>query len=525
MFFAIAGALLYSGNTYIAKYVHDITIFLDWAHRIVSGQIPNRDFHTPLGPLAFLLPALGYFFSGSLGGMMPLATAAFGAVVTPLAIYVCCSRLPALYAVAFGGYILLLMLAPLNPGDPAYHTTFAMFYNRFCSGLISMLFLFLMPRREGIGNTVADMAVAASLVLLMLYLKASYAAIGLAFLGGLLIFPATRRMALGALIITAAATLVIELFWSGTLAYVGDIRFVGQVNGIVRGGIFSFVYLVFEHAYPCLIFAAVMLVAYLRGARPEVLLICFFIGGAGLVLLNQNAGGGIATLIPAALIATLCPARDQPSHLFRPAAAAVALFAALLIPPVLGQALALAYQFNGSAKSVQRLAAEVRLDGLVVREESIAPFEADLRAMYRSGSTSTDVVNELRFHSFRQPLGQPEYIWTVKDGMDLLQREQEALAGKVYVFDMGNPFNALLRRQPPTGVESFNHGGRTMSETVHRPAELMLSDVDVVLVPKASTDLLTTQLLKRIYGAYVRSNFEFVAETNYWHAYRRKSTI
>src|SRR5215208_5874761 len=63
------------GQTITTVYVNDLLIFLDGAHRIASGQVPNRDFHTPLGPLAFYLPALGYWISGHLGGAMPVGMA------------------------------------------------------------------------------------------------------------------------------------------------------------------------------------------------------------------------------------------------------------------------------------------------------------------------------------------------------------------------------------------------------------------------------------------------------------------
>lgn len=45
---ACALLLIVPGETIIAKYLHDLFIFLDGAHRIVSGQVPNRDFHAAL---------------------------------------------------------------------------------------------------------------------------------------------------------------------------------------------------------------------------------------------------------------------------------------------------------------------------------------------------------------------------------------------------------------------------------------------------------------------------------------------
>src|SRR5438270_3090782 len=69
----VLGAVLLAapGQTVSARYLNDLMVFLDGGHRIVSGQIPNRDFHTPLGPLVSLLPAAGLLLTGSRGAAMP----------------------------------------------------------------------------------------------------------------------------------------------------------------------------------------------------------------------------------------------------------------------------------------------------------------------------------------------------------------------------------------------------------------------------------------------------------------------
>jgi hypothetical protein len=50
----------------------------------------------------------------------------------------------------------------------------------------------------------------------------------------------------------------------------------------------------------------------------------------------------------------------------------------------------------------------------------------------------------------------------------------------------------------------------------------MFADVDVVMVPKVSTELATTQLLLQLYGPYLGQRFQLVAKSDYWHAYRRR---
>src|SRR5687768_18335082 len=83
------------GRTVTTAYVNDLFIFLDGAHRIVSGQVPNRDFHTALGPLVYYIPAAGLLLSGHFGGAMPLGTALFVVAVAPAIAHILASRLRA----------------------------------------------------------------------------------------------------------------------------------------------------------------------------------------------------------------------------------------------------------------------------------------------------------------------------------------------------------------------------------------------------------------------------------------------
>src|SRR5919112_1033505 len=63
------------GQTVTTRYLNDLIVILDGAYRVAAGQVPNQDFHTPLGPFAYYLPAAGYALSGTLGGAMPTAMA------------------------------------------------------------------------------------------------------------------------------------------------------------------------------------------------------------------------------------------------------------------------------------------------------------------------------------------------------------------------------------------------------------------------------------------------------------------
>ncbi|HZH52823.1 MAG TPA: hypothetical protein VEZ16_13190, partial [Microvirga sp.] len=63
----LALVLALPGQTVTTRYLSDLVIFLDGAHRIVWGQVPHRDFHSALGPLTLYIPAAGYWLTGSFG--------------------------------------------------------------------------------------------------------------------------------------------------------------------------------------------------------------------------------------------------------------------------------------------------------------------------------------------------------------------------------------------------------------------------------------------------------------------------
>jgi hypothetical protein len=514
--------LLLPGATYIGKYIQDILIFYDAADRITDGQVPNRDFHTALGPLALGLPALGLWISGTLGGMFPAATAVFTLLLLPLLIYACVSRLPLLYGLGFGVFILLLAITPLNPGDAFDSTSYAMFYNRFGWVLLSLLVLFALPRRAG--TSWIDAAVIAALVLGMFYLKISYAALAVPFVLGLAFLSPLGRAGIGGLIAALLSVLIVEIFWGGTGAYISDIRMAGKASGALAGGPLMLALRVFENITWFIVFALLVIVGFLRGVSWGTLLLVLYAGAAGLLIVNQNAlTVGIINFIPAGILCVLAPSGGNEADAPPMTAVGAALIAVLAMPLGVTLGLSLLYQSMMASKMGGSGPYQAQLDGLWAREGHLSISEpplSALRAAYRAGVADLPMLNVARHANLRMSFGQSEYLQTVLDGIQLLNNPE--YQGSVFVLDMANPFNAALDRKAPLGVEAWNHLGRTFTKDIYRPAEQLFADVDLVLDPKMPTELGTNGALHKVYDAFLKRNFYQVAESDYWRLFKRR---
>jgi hypothetical protein len=327
----LALPLVLPGSTYSGVYTNDLMIFLEGGHRVLSGQIPNRDFHTPLGALTVLLPALGLLLGG-VGGMMPWATAAFTLIFLPFLLYVCRSRLPLPYGLGFGIYVLLLIIGPVNVGEQVDFTSFAMFYNRFGYAVLSLLFLLVLPRKMGAGSQGLDIIVAAGLLLLTFYLKISYFLLALVFLAALVVLTRMRLMGLLAAVFAALMIALVELFWAEPRLSRRHSRCGGGERCPPRIVVHPVARRAAQLDGCCQLPVRVRDRCLARRWLANTASMPLY-GGRGGLLINQNAQmTGILTLIPAAMVAILSPGVTKADEAAWPKVAALLLIASLAIP-------------------------------------------------------------------------------------------------------------------------------------------------------------------------------------------------
>ncbi|MEE1655334.1 hypothetical protein VB618_03925 [Microvirga sp. CF3062] len=482
------------GQTVTTAYLNDLFIFLDGAHRIASGQVPNRDFHTALGPLSFYVPALGYWISGSMGGAMPAAMAATTLGLALPMIHILSSRLRPVVAIPYGLFLLLIVAVPTNLGESIASLSFAMFYNRIGWAALSLLLvLYLQPGNPGSRQNLLDALCAAALTLMLVYTKATYGLVALAFLAFMLFDSRQRRWVLWALGLIVLSALLIEAFWQSSLSHLEDLVLAGQVSG-TRGIVdLSLAFLRHMTDYVLLAIFAGLVLWRTRSLRD--LLFFGICAGPGLIIQSQNSQPwGIITVFAGAAVATeiLLRSRRLAGHESHGilAQGAPLLLIAFLLPTSLHCFMAL---------GVHSIAATARTG---------EPF-----GLPRFG--------ELRLTTLWLPGNRSfmtDYLMSIREGARLLS-ELPVKPENVSVLDFANPFSAGLGLPPSRGDYAWLHWGRNINDVNHLPPEQLLGGVDVLMVPKAGINGIP---LRNLYGTYIQEAFDPIRHTDLWTVYKRR---
>jgi hypothetical protein len=491
--FALTLAL--PGQTVTAAYLNDLFIFLDGAHRIAAGQVPNRDFHTALGPLSFYVPALGYWISGSMGGAMPTAIAMMTLGLALPMVHILSSRLHPVVAVPYGLFLLLIVAVPINLGESIASLSFAMFYNRIgWASLSTLLVMYLRPERPHDRQGLLDILCAVVLTLTMLFTKITYGLVALAFLAFMLFDSRQRRWVLWALGMSALAALTIELFWQSSLGYLEDLVLTGRVSGTRDIVDLALSFLQHLSDYVLLAIFAIMVLWRTRSFRD--LLFFGICAVPGLLIQSQNSqSGGIITLFAGSAVATEIllrlgmPSNGREGNKTLNVGAPLLLLA-FLLPTGLHCFMAL---------GLHTVAAVTRMG---------EPF-------------GLPRFNELRLATLWVPGDRSfmtDYLASIQEGARLLS-DLPVKPENVSVLDFANPFSAGLDLPPSRGDYAWLHWGRNIDDRHHPLPEQLLGSVDVLMVPK---DGINDAPLRALYGAYIREMFEPVRDTDRWTLYRHR---
>jgi hypothetical protein len=487
--------LILPGETVVTKYVNDLFIFLDGAHRVASGQVPNRDFHAALGPLVYYVPAAGLLLSGSMGGAMTVGTALVLLAVAPAMAHILGTRMRPAVALPVAAFLLLILAVPINVGEGIAALSFGMFYNRIgWAALAALLIMYLRPYHAHRRQTALDTACAAFLVLLLLYTKITYGLVAVAFVGFMLLDRKQRVWAALALALVVGGALIVETFWQSSAAHFADLKLASQVSGM-KGEVADLAYAFLGNLADYVLFVLIAGLALRRTRSFRDLLFFGFCAVAGFMIVRQNfQGWGILTLHAGAAVAVemllrsqgpLAPTRRQPVI-----AASPLLLLGLLLPTIVHCAMALGLHATlASTRSGQ--------------EFGLPKFDK-LR-----------LVNLLSPGDYEPSA---KYLATLQDGGRALA-ELGGRPGKVFVLDFINPFSAGLGLPPARGDSSWQHWERNFDESHYVPPEQLFREVRIVMEPKWPAEEYTARGLLEVYGGYLEANFELAHETQYWKLY------
>jgi len=114
------------------------------------------------------------------------------------------------------------------------------------------------------------------------------------------------------------------------------------------------------------------------------------------------------------------------------------------------------------------------------------------------------------------------YTGFVNDGIELLTHDRRP-GERVMSLDFTNPFSFGLWIPPaPGGSVNLQYDGTFNDEWKVSP-ETLFGASDLVMVPKAFTEVTLQTTVPAIYGPYLQSHFQFIGESTWWKLYRRSA--
>ena len=491
----LAAILSLPGETVTTKYINDLFIFLDGAHRIWSGQVPNVDFHSSLGPLAFYIPAAGYGISGTLGGAMPVGMALIVLLLAIIASEVIRSRMRMSIGLPLAFFLLLIAAVPVNPGEWVGELSFAMFYNRIGWAALGLLLVMYLPRQaDQPRRQVTDAVCATVLSLLMLYTKVTYGLMAMAFLAFMLLDCRQLLWSAMALALMLLSVILLELPWQGSLSHLKDLRLASSVSGDLPT-LRVMADVILKNLADIAVFGifAGLLLSVRRRLR-EILFVGFCVA-SGLLIIEQNfqivgiltLGAGSAVIAELLLRSQALP--DQRAW----AQGLPLLLGALILPPTASYAISL------TMHSVYAVAGK--------GEQLALPAFEGIRLIPMWSQGQYDFYHR--------------YNASIADGAAALKALGTPVK-RVAVLDFVNPFSAGMDIDPPEEDSPWYHWGRTLDRS-HFPAPgEIFANAEYILDPKSPIEIYTNRGMREIYGGYLTQQYLLVAETEQWRIYRRR---
>lgn len=508
----ICGSAAYVGVPWLFKYSADSFLFLDGGWRLLQGQRPHVDFYTAIGPVTYLINALGLKLAGYEPWGLGLGSAIFGLLIGLWTYRISVRRMRYLAASVASLFLVLLAVGPFPLGESPTETGFAMVYNRYGYALLGLVIIEsykLVRPAKGETREVLFGCLSTGIALgVLLFLKVSFFLGGLPLIvPGLLWRPRPRVRMAGAILLGFAAACLV-FFWYlrfNLSAMWGDLLMTAHARQPSISAIRAVLLSDFD------VFGLIVLLVLARaleGLRPKeagrflrqqrltIGALATVLVGYFLLLTNHQSYGLPLNALFAILIAEEIPSlgSDVSASALRIVCSASVLAVALLvaIPTAGSDLISLGYSVVRQARTVKTLGA------------SMASTEPRLRGLWFVGEYPR--CNTV------------DYLHDLEDGLALVRRSSGA-DETVYSLDFSNPFAYFLGRQVAPGGSWSIAYKQAVDDRHHPAAGRIFGGVDIVMEPKFPVVDLTGT--KRIYGNYLRAHFRLAAESRSWLMYRR----
>jgi len=528
-------------------YPQDTFFILSDGWRFANGQIPYRDYYSPLGPLSGLMTGLGMLLRQPGTGLAHSALIGEGlflAVLLPMSVFLAYRRLGTLMGALFCFVIVSIMATRLAFGDPATsHLTITGTYNNQGYALLTLFGLqtLLRPRSDIRLAGIADDILGGILLLLLFFDKLNYFGAGVAVfmvavllprilpVGKVLGLPMTAALryaaiflALGGIILGTFGISPLKILADAQKLFAAQAVFVTPAERLAR--VPKVVFDVFRQ-YTVILLGFPILLRYVYGrlaVRQELALVAL-----GLFLTALSVGMILANLLQEAdlflilLLAFLWMEAFGRSNVPTPAKGGCLVSAILVLTVVQHQAVAVlstaraaAVEFH-AGKNPNRWLAGTGLQDLVIAQDEgavnlLAPSPPDWSVLRSARQTDSLIGGDWSMYELSQ---------IISEGRCLLL--DNSSSGDRIFTDWTYDIFSLLRPQPPYRGGTLGYGPGFQIDFTPEYAHVTLADATLIMAPRNG---MLGQIFTGATPQTVAREFIQVGNSHYWTLWRRKGS-
>lgn len=496
------------------QFVNDLWFTIDSMWRATSGQLPNVDFHSPIGPVFYGVYALTAQLMPFSAVMMLRADLLVGIVATVLTVAILWRKVPT-EAVAL---MALLAFGAAVTGHEMGTSQFDRYYS-FLAPYNRWSWALVIPAAAGALIPMRRTALAASLIgmigVLLLFLKLSYfiVFIGFCVAGfGLDWVEGRGRLVTATLILVTVLLALIVLIAAPTMVhgYFADIANAASINALRVNKI------ALSAPEAAIFFAAGLLVLHLAGGLQgwrdwtSVARVAVAVGGGVLILL-QNHDRSEAPMYAVALVIAYAVGRQH----WAPGSAAVSqkpqllsfcLVAIMAAPTLMASLSSAPFQYvairSGELHAFKEFqgtpVANLRLKDLTLadnRQANLMLIEApELKALNCALIACTAMGRTAEGVTALRQLGVPP-------------------GSRILALDFSNPFPAIFGTPDPRFNYSWYDYGRSWTEAFGPEPAKLFSEADIVMEPLFNGPY---DQLRRVYGGSLPRFYRLAKTTPSW---------